>query len=78
MPATTTIREVIHALIDAYNIEALDKNTQTVYGRLAFNNCPIRIHTAADNFGSVTWYKFGLYASRVADLSPAAFVEFVK
>ncbi|WP_147289955.1 hypothetical protein [Crenobacter cavernae] len=78
LPATTNIRDVIHTLVDAHNIKGLDTNTQTIYSRLSFNNCPVRIHTAADNFGSVSWYKFGLYASRVADLSPAQFVQFVK
>lgn len=78
LPTSTTIREVVHALVDAHDIGALDKNTQTIYGRLAFNNCPVRIYTAADNFGNVSWYSFGLYASRVANLSPAQFMQFVK
>jgi len=78
LSAKTNVREVIHALIDAHDITTFDKDTQTIYSRLSFINCPERIHTAADNFGSVSWYKFGLYASRVADLSPTQFVQFVK
>lgn len=78
LPTTTTIREVIHALVDAHNIEALDKNTQEIYGVLVFRDCPLRIHTAAQNFGRVSWYKLGLYASRVANLSPVQFMQFVK
>ena len=78
LPTSTTIREVIHALVDAHDIGVLEKNTQTIYERLAINNCPVRIYTEADNFGNVSWYDFGLYASRVATLSPVQFMQFVK
>lgn len=78
LPQGSTVRDVVQYLIDAYDVTELDRITDSIYKQLQHLDCPTRIHTAADNFGATSWYRFGIYTARARNLSISEFSAFAK
>lgn len=79
LSAYPTMRAAAQAALEQYDASRFDGEIQTLLDRLftALESAPA-LAEEADLYGNAHWYNYGSFNAAVADLSPAAFAEFVR